>query len=220
MSKKNYSRQQDRVCRRSLSPEAINKEIPEYYSGKRVVPGQLKELERFKDSIKYTDQTYNQRLQYLIWIELRQLKTHPTLLVPGWTDFNIIELRQLKTHPTRLVPGWTDFDIIELRQLKTHPTLLVPGWADFNIRRNAVIVESNIAYLDTIDSPATDLKTAFEILCRVSEIHDRLNLKAVACVFDQSFYAKAMEVFWTNRQLFKHLIIRMDGFHLLRCCLV
>ena len=98
-----------------------------------------------------------------------------------------------------------------------HPTLLVPGWTGFNItvRRNAVIVESNIAYLDTIDSPATDLKTAFEVLCRASEIRDRLNSKAVACVFDQSFYAKAMEVVWKNRQLFKHLIIMMGGFHLI-----
>ena len=42
-----------------------------------------------------------------------------------------------------------------------------------------------------------------------------MNLKAVACVFDQSFYAKAMEVFWKNRQLFKHLIIMMGGFDLL-----
>ena len=78
-----------------------------------------------------------------------------------------------------------------------------------------MIVESNIAYLDTIDSPATDLKTAFEVLCRASKIRDRLNLIAVACVFDQSFYAKAMEVFWKNRQLYKHLIIMMGGFHLL-----
>ena len=66
-----------------------------------------------------------------------------------------------------------------------------------------------------IGAPATDLKTAFEVLCRTSEIHDGLNLKAVACVFDQSFYAKATEVFWKNRQLFKHLIIMMSGFHLL-----
>ena len=56
-----------------------------------------------------------------------------------------------------------------------------------------MIVKSNIAYLDTIDSPATDLKTAFKVLCRASEIRDRLNSKAVACVFDQSFYAKAVE---------------------------
>ena len=78
-----------------------------------------------------------------------------------------------------------------------------------------MIVESNIAYLDTIDSPATDLKTVFEVLCRVSEIRDRLNLKAIASVFDQPFYVKAMKVFWKNRQLFKHLIMMMVGFHLL-----
>ena len=77
-------------------------------------------------------------------------------------------------------------------------------------------VESNIAYLDTIDSPATDLQTAFEVLRKASKIRDRLNLKAVACVFNQSFYAKAIEVFWKNRQLlFKHLIIMMGGFHLI-----
>ena len=98
-----------------------------------------------------------------------------------------------------------------------HPTLLVPGWTGFNItvRRNAVIIESNIAYLDTIDSPATDLKTGFEVLCRASEIRDRLNLKAVVCVFGQSFYAKVMEVFWKNRQLFKNLGIMMGSFHLI-----
>ena len=65
----------NRVCHRSLPPEAINNEIAEYYSGKRVGPGELKELERFKDSIKYADQSYNQRLQYLIWIELLKLKS-------------------------------------------------------------------------------------------------------------------------------------------------
>ena len=78
-----------------------------------------------------------------------------------------------------------------------------------------MIVESNIPYLDTIDSPATDLNTALEVLCRASEIRDRLNLKAVACVFDQSFCSQAMEVVWTNSHLFKHLNIMMSGFHLL-----
>ena len=47
MSKKNYSRQQREYV---VSPEAFNNEISEYYSGKRVGPGELKELERFKDA--------------------------------------------------------------------------------------------------------------------------------------------------------------------------
>ena len=173
MSKKNYSRQQREYVAGHYLQRQLTTKSQNIIVGTRVGPGELKEQERFKDSIKYTDQSYNQRLQYLIWIELQKLKTNPTLLVPGWTGFNI------------------------------------------TVRRNAVIVESNVACLDTIDSPATDLKTAFEVLCRASAIRDRLNLKAVACVFDQSFHAKAMEVFWKNRQLFKHLLIMMGGFHLI-----
>lgn len=40
-------------------------------------------------------------------------------------------------------------------------------------------------------------------------------MKAVACVFDQAFYAKAMEVFWKLRAQFEGLVIMMGGFHLL-----
>ena len=43
----------------------------------------------------------------------------------------------------------------------------IPGWTGLNItvRRNAVIVERNTAYLDTIDSPATDLKKQLLKFC-------------------------------------------------------
>ena len=54
-------------------------------------------------------------------------------------------------------------------------------------------MESTIGYLDTLDSSATDIKTAYEVLCRGCEIRDRLQLECVVCVFDQAFYAKAME---------------------------
>lgn len=56
--------------------------------------------------------------------------------------------------------------------MKTHPLLLVPGWISFNIkiRDQVIVVESVISYLDTIDSPATDLKTAYEVLSRGCEI--------------------------------------------------
>ena len=75
---------------------------------------------------------------------------------------------------------------IEVRKLKTHPALRVPGWTGFQITigKDMVTPESPISYLDTIDSPATDHKTAFEVLCRGCEIKDRLKLKAVVCVFD------------------------------------
>ena len=67
----------------------------------------------------------------------------------------------------------------------------------------------------TLDSPATDLKTAYEVLCLGCEIKERLKLKAVTCVFDQAFYAKAMEVFWKHKAQFEGLVIMMGVFHLL-----
>ena len=106
---------------------------------------------------------------------------------------------------------------LEIRKLKTYPLLLIPGWTGFNIavRNNKVVIESAISYLDTIDSPATDFRTAYQVLSRGCEIQERLSLEAVVCVFDQAFYAKAMEVYWKNKEMFKHLIIMLGGFHLL-----
>ena len=42
-----------------------------------------------------------------------------------------------------------------------------------------------------------------------------MQLNAVVCVFDQAFYAKAMEVYWKCKQLFVGQVIMMRGFHLL-----
>ena len=161
-----------RKCRRSLPPEAISSEIRDYYGGKRVGPGELIEVKNLSRSTSYLNIRDIQRLRYLVWIEVRKLRTHPSILIPGWTGFNI------------------------------------------KVANNVVITASNISYLDTIDAPATDLKTAYEVLCRACEIRDRLGLKAVAYVFDQSFYAKAMEVFRKNKEIFSNLVIMMGGFQL------
>ena len=151
-----YCPRTKRKCRGSLPPEAVSSEIPNYYGGKRVGPGKLNEVKNLSQRCSYLNLKDIQRLRYIVWIEVRKLKTHATLLVPGWTGFNI------------------------------------------KVAKNVAITASNISYLDTIDALATDLKTAFEVLCRACEIRDRSGLKAVACVFDQSFYTKAMEVFWKH----------------------
>ena len=114
-----------RKCRRSLPPEAISSEIRDYYGGKRVGPGELIEVKNLSRSTSYVNIRDIQRLRYLVWMEVRKLRTHPSLLIPGWTGFNI------------------------------------------KVANNVVITASNISYLDTIDAPATDLKTAYEVLCRV-----------------------------------------------------
>ena len=72
---------------------------------------------------------------------------------------------------------------LEVRKLESHPLLLLPGWTRFNIkvRDRVVVVESTISYLDTIDSPATDLKTAYEVLSQGCEIKEQMQLNAVVC---------------------------------------
>ena len=136
-------------------------------------PGEQTYVKDLTIASSYKDKAITQRELYLIWIKIRTLKTHPALLIPGWTGFNI------------------------------------------TVRKKLVVVESTIGYLDTPDSPATGLKAAYEVLCRGCEIRYRLNLEAVTCAFDQSFYAKVTEVHWKNKGLFKNLLVMMGGFHLL-----
>ena len=52
-----------------------------------------------------------------------------------------------------------------MHKFKTHPALLVTGWTglQIKIRKDMVILESIISYTDTLDSPATDQKSAFEV---------------------------------------------------------
>ena len=169
----NVERPQKRICRRSLPTDIVTKYLPEYYGGKRVGPGVLRFVQNLEIGSCYHVKADKQRKLYLAWIEIRKMKTHPLLLIPGWTGFNII------------------------------------------IRQDIVIMESTIGYLDTLDSSATDIKTAYEVLCRGCEICDRLQLECVVCVFDQAFYAKAMDVMWKKNDLFKGLIVMMGGFHIL-----
>ena len=93
-------------------------------------PGEQTYVKDLTIASSYKNKAFTQRELYLIWIEIRKLKTHPALLIPGWTGFNI------------------------------------------TVQKKLVVVESTIGYLDTLDSPATDLKTAYEVFCRGCEIRD------------------------------------------------
>lgn len=118
-------------------------------------------VKNLHESDAYSEKLHKQQMKYVVWIEVGKLKTHPTLLVPGWTGF------------------------------------------DITVRNEVVVVESLVLYLDTVDSPATDLKTAYEVLCRGCEIRERLKLCAVACIFNEAFYAKAMEIHWKQKHVQK-----------------
>ena len=76
-------------CRRSLPATVVTKEIPEYYGGKRVGPGELPHVQDLGVSSSYSEKVKELTLRYLVRLEVRKLETHPLLLVPGWTGFNI-----------------------------------------------------------------------------------------------------------------------------------
>ena len=169
-----YTPPTKKKCKRSLPLDVVTRMLPEYYGGKRIGPGHLPYVQNLGvPNSRFEEKANELRQRYLVWLEVRKLKTHPLLLVPGWTGFNI----------------------------KT--------------RDHIVIVESVISYLDTIDASATDLRTAYEVFSRGCEIKHRLQLKAVVCVFDQAFCAKAMEIFSQHKSLFEGLVIMIGGFHLL-----
>ena len=119
-----YNPSVKRKCKRSLSADVVTREIADYYGGKRICPGVFSHEQNLGISSSYKEMSKKLQIQYLLWIELRKLKTHPLLLVPSWTGFFI------------------------------------------KIRDKMVVIQSTIRYLDTLDSPAADLKTAYEILFR------------------------------------------------------
>ena len=91
----------------------------------------------------------------------------------------------------------------------------VPSWTGFNIltHDHKDVKKDTVAYLPTINAPATDLSTVNEILSQTMKIKSELNLDAIVCVFDQALYAKASEIIWKNSDMMKSIVIRMGVFH-------
>ena len=75
------------------------------------------------------------------------------------------------------------------------------------------VAEDNITYLPTVNAPATDLTTVYEVLNRSLKIMHALKLNVIGCVFDQALYAKASEVAWKHQDTFSPIVLRMGVFH-------
>ena len=52
-------------------------------------PGELPHVQNLGLSSSNSEKAKELTLRYLVWLEVRKLETHPLLLVPGWTGFNI-----------------------------------------------------------------------------------------------------------------------------------
>ena len=91
----------------------------------------------------------------------------------------------------------------------------VPSWTGFNVQTRCEedVNEDVVAYLPTINAPATELSTVNEILCKSEDIRKRLNQKDIVVVLDQALYAKACEVAWKSRELYENIILRLGTFH-------
>lgn len=60
------------------------------------------------------------------------------------------------------------------------------------------LLEDNIWYLPTIDAPATNTSTVYEILCQSVAIQKQLHFEKIAVVMDQALYVRAYEVVCKN----------------------
>ena len=124
--------------------------------------------------------------------------------------------------PSRAYVEVTSSDIEANAQKKNLLWILVrlhatenPGWTGFNIkvRNEEQVSQDNIGYLQTIDAPASNMSTVFEVLSQSLKIKDSLRLNAIVVVFDQPIYAKAMEIKRKHSEHFKDIIVRMGAFH-------
>ncbi|KAK3869736.1 hypothetical protein Pcinc_024964 [Petrolisthes cinctipes] len=91
----------------------------------------------------------------------------------------------------------------------------VVGWTGFNIttRDNEDVSQNTVAYLPTINAPATEMSTIHEVLIRSQKIMNTLELKSIAVVCDQSIYAKAIEILWKHKDKFSHIVPRLGAYH-------
>lgn len=91
----------------------------------------------------------------------------------------------------------------------------ISSWTGFNMlaRKNHQVLQDTIGYLPTIDSPATEMNTVFEILKKADSYKNALNLKSMIIVMDQAIYAKAIEITWKHQDLFADIVLRLGTFH-------
>ena len=93
----------------------------------------------------------------------------------------------------------------------------IPSWTGFNIRtRDQVSVsvsEDVVEYLPTINAPATELTTVFEILNQSELIRRELSLQTIVVVMDQALFTKAIGISWKQKEHFSHILLRMGTFH-------
>ena len=72
----------------------------------------------------------------------------------------------------------------------------VPSRTGFNIlvRNDQEVVKDDVGYLPTINAPAKNMSTVYQVLTKCLQIKNTLNFQSIVVVFDQALYAKADKV--------------------------
>ena len=80
-----------------------------------------------------------------------------------------------------------DFIWLIARQVDTE-NQIIPSWTGFNMNtRNLIIVSKDVVgYLPTIDAPATELSTVYEIMNQSNLMMEQLHLERIVVVMDQA----------------------------------
>ena len=81
------------------------------------------------------------------------------------------------------------------------------------MRSEINVSQDNIGYLPTIDVPATNMSTVFEVLVQSVKMKESLKLKSIVVVFDQALYTKAADIKWKISERFESIVLWMGGFH-------
>ena len=102
-----------------------------------------------------------------------------------------------------------------LARLHSSENQTIPSWTGFNIlvRNKHVVAKDSVGYLPTINAPATDMSTVYQVLTKSLQIKETLRLQSIVAVFDQALYAKATEIKWKHSAQFSAIVLRMGVFH-------
>ena len=80
--------------------------------------------------------------------------------------------------------------------------------------RNLIIVSKDVVgYLPTIDAPATEPSTVYEIMNQSNLMMEQHHLERIVVLMDQALYAKATEIAWKHREKYARMVLRMGTFH-------
>ncbi|KAK3746863.1 hypothetical protein QZH41_000037 [Actinostola sp. cb2023] len=91
----------------------------------------------------------------------------------------------------------------------------VPGWSAFNAEMTSVLAPRTIiGYCPIIAGSPTEYSTIYTVLKTVQEMTKSLKQTTAVVTFDLAIYTKAKEIQWRYPDEFKHLVIRMGGFHI------